>query len=147
MRFFFWRAAEWTAQVGRRDLEAGAQREGETLAGYARRQAAGAMQAEGETAYALRQAEVQMRLAEVCAEEWEGLPALIARGRAGELEQADTAGRAGRVGDVVDDDDDDEDGSDDDERDNRSDGEEEEPVPTLSGAAINPTYVDEVLAM
>ncbi|KAJ7744329.1 hypothetical protein B0H16DRAFT_1322199 [Mycena metata] len=122
VRFFFWRADQWKAQVGRNGHADGPQ-------------------LEGETAYALRQAVVQMELAEECAEEWESLPELIRRGRAGELEVGDTAGAAGGERDEGD-------GSDDDDGDaNESAGEEDDPVPSISGAAINPTYVDEVLAM
>ncbi|KAJ7019538.1 hypothetical protein C8F04DRAFT_1276138 [Mycena alexandri] len=102
VRFFFWRAEEWRAQVGRKELAEGPQ-------------------LEGETAYALRQAAVQMQLAESCAEEWEDLPG-GRRGIAGSDEEED-------------------------EGINESEGEADEPIPATSGGAIKPAYVDEVLAM
>ncbi|KAJ7033998.1 hypothetical protein C8F04DRAFT_1210759 [Mycena alexandri] len=116
VRFFFWRAEEWRAQVGRKELAEGPQ-------------------LEGETAYALRQAAVQMQLAESCAEEWEDLPA-------GELEEGDIPDNAGEAGGG--------DRGSDEEEDkgiNESEGEADEPIPATSGGAIKPAYVDEVLAM
>ncbi|KAJ7732706.1 hypothetical protein B0H16DRAFT_1732692 [Mycena metata] len=125
IRFFFWRAGDWRTQVGRNGHEPGPQ-------------------LEGETAYALRQAAVQMELAEECAEDWEALPELIRRGRAGELEADEmTGGAAGARGALNE-----ADGSDEeDEDDYSSEGEEDDPVPTISGTAINPTHVDEVMVM
>ncbi|KAJ7712910.1 hypothetical protein DFH07DRAFT_974861 [Mycena maculata] len=104
--FHLWRAQRWREQVGRRELGEGPQ-------------------LEGETAYALRQAGVQMRLADRCAAHWKDLPDLIRRGRAGE---------------VV------EEGGESDEEE-ESDGEEEEPIPLLPPREVKSTYVDEVLAM
>ncbi|KAJ7772385.1 hypothetical protein B0H16DRAFT_1305461, partial [Mycena metata] len=120
VRFFFWRAEQWKAQVGRNGHAEGPQ-------------------LEGETAYALRQAAVQMELAEECAEDWEALPELIRRGRAGELDEDDVMGEAQGLRDESD-------GSDEEDGD-ASEGEEDDPVPPTLGAAINPTHVDEVLAM
>ncbi|KAJ7733908.1 hypothetical protein B0H16DRAFT_1327784 [Mycena metata] len=120
VRFFFWRAEEWSAQVGRKGLVDGPQ-------------------LEGETAYARRQAAVQLGLAESCAGEWQALPDLIRRARAGELEE-DDAGNAGDAG-AEDESDEEADGSD------ESSGEEEDPIPAISVGTIKPAHVDEVLAM
>ncbi|KAJ7790154.1 hypothetical protein B0H14DRAFT_3571055 [Mycena olivaceomarginata] len=112
-RFLDWRAQWWREQVGRRTAL--------TIA-----------QSEGETAYALRQAGIQEQLARGFAEEWETLPALILRGRAGELSEA-------AVGETLEEDGSDEDGA--------SDEEEEAPIAEVRQREIKSTYVDEVLAM
>ncbi|KAJ7775778.1 hypothetical protein B0H14DRAFT_2401678, partial [Mycena olivaceomarginata] len=112
-RFLDWRAQWWREQVGRRTAL--------TIA-----------QSEGETAYALRQAGIQEQLARGFAEEWETLPALILRGRAGELSEA-------AAGETLEEDGSDEDGA--------SDEEEEAPIAEVRQWEIKSTYVDEVLAM
>ena len=90
---------------------------------------------EGDTAYAVRQAGIQMQLAQGFAREWEHLPELIRKGRVGELE-VDREEPNNRESDDK--------GSDDDEE---SDDEEEAAIPSLPRRPTKPTYVDEVLSM
>ncbi|KAJ7174245.1 hypothetical protein B0H12DRAFT_1246897 [Mycena haematopus] len=107
LRYLSWRAGWWTEQQGRRpDIDD--------------------VQLEGETAYALRQGGIQMRLARRFAGEWGHLALLIQRGRAGELE-LDDAGK-GLAGE----DQEDRDGE------RESDDEEEEAIPSLPRRPINP---------
>ncbi|KAJ7751515.1 hypothetical protein DFH07DRAFT_774758 [Mycena maculata] len=109
-QFLVWRSDWWKEQVGRRSLEEGPQ-------------------LEGETAYALRQAAIQAKLAVDFATEWKDLPDLIRRGRAGETVE--------------------EEGSDNDEQDEGAGAyeEEHEPILTLPQREVKSTHVDEVLEM
>ncbi|KAJ6538207.1 hypothetical protein DFH09DRAFT_1249732 [Mycena vulgaris] len=111
LRFMGWRADWWRAQIGLRGLPEGPQ-------------------LEGETAYALGQAALQEELLEVFAKDWQRdhrLPAMIRRGRAGELAEED--------GLEVDEGEGDEAGSD----------EEEEEIALLPQRPVKATYVDEIL--
>lgn len=80
-QFLKWRSEWWEGQVGKRGLEDGPQ-------------------AEGETAYALRQAEFQAGLRRAFEKKWRGLAALIASGRgratAAEEESDDEDGEGGK---------------------------------------------------
>lgn len=116
-QFLLSRAAWWAEQVGRRGLGEGPQRE-------------------GETAYALRQAGIQSALADSFAKQWETVPDLIRRGRAGEL--VDEAEEPAPRSDAD---------SDEEEANAGSSGEEDEPIPTLPQREVKSTYVDEVLVM
>ncbi|KAJ7108897.1 hypothetical protein C8R43DRAFT_1139824 [Mycena crocata] len=114
--FLLWRAEWWKEQIGRRGLEDGPQ-------------------LEGETAYALRQSALQMKLRGDFMREWKALPELVRKGRAGELEDEHAAGaQDGRDGDESEEEDDD-----------ASSGEEEEPISLLPGREVKSTYVDEIL--
>ncbi|KAJ7817065.1 hypothetical protein B0H13DRAFT_426053 [Mycena leptocephala] len=107
LQFLRWRSAWWMEQVGRRGLAEGAQ-------------------LEGETAYAVRQAGVQMELHRVFTKDWEGLPALVEQGRAGLLDE--DSGSADGVDDTDD-----------------VSGEELEAISSLPQRPVKSTYVDEVL--
>ncbi|KAF7368058.1 CxC2 domain-containing protein [Mycena sanguinolenta] len=105
--FLRWRSEWWRQMVGQRELPVGPQ-------------------LEGETAYALRQADVQAHLAD----------SFEAEGRDGTL--------------VVDDEDEvenDEQEESDGEEEEEDNSEEEEAIPKLPQRPIKPTYVDEVLVM
>ncbi|KAJ7119198.1 hypothetical protein C8R43DRAFT_901144, partial [Mycena crocata] len=115
--FLLWRADWWKEQIGRRGLDNGPQ-------------------LEGETAYALRQSALQMRLQAGFLRDWETMPELVWRGRAGELEQEGVVGEQ---------DGQDEGSDDDDEEEGLSSGEEEEPIALLPGREVESTYVDEIL--
>ncbi|KAF7358019.1 hypothetical protein MVEN_00849000 [Mycena venus] len=73
LQFLQWRGRWWMEQVGQRDLEDGPQ-------------------LEGETAYAIRQAGVQRRLHSLFVEAWEGMAALVEKGRLGLLPEDDEDG-------------------------------------------------------
>ncbi|KAJ7670787.1 hypothetical protein DFH06DRAFT_1320708 [Mycena polygramma] len=129
-RYLRWRSTWWTQRVDGRMLPAGAQLEGETL-------------------YALRQAATFAALEERYAKEWEALPGLIQRGRAGELDAADLEGWVGvevveveEAGAELDSDDEEEE-----EGEDYVDSEEEAAIPDLPQGTIMSTYVDEVLVM
>ncbi|KAJ6570826.1 hypothetical protein DFH09DRAFT_1362492 [Mycena vulgaris] len=111
--FLLWRADWWKEQVGRRGLSDGPQ-------------------LEGETAYALRQASLQAKLAARFMKEWEAVPELIQLGRQGELQEE----RDARV-----------DSDADSEGDELSSDDEEEAIPSLPERELRSSYVDEVLAM
>ncbi|KAJ7899122.1 hypothetical protein B0H14DRAFT_3124170 [Mycena olivaceomarginata] len=107
LQFLRWRTGWWTAKVGQRGLPEGPQ-------------------CEGETAYALRQAEIQSKLADQFTEEWKTLAGLISQGRAGEVDGAEESDEEGEEG---------------------ASDEEDEPIPTLPARPLKSTYVDEVLVM
>jgi hypothetical protein len=105
LQFLRWRTGWWTAKVGQRGLPEGPQ-------------------CEGETAYALRQAEIQSELADQFTEEWKALAELISQGRAGkEVDGAEESDEEGEEG---------------------ASDEEDEPIPTLPARPLKSTYVDEV---
>ncbi|KAJ7818926.1 hypothetical protein B0H13DRAFT_2132258 [Mycena leptocephala] len=107
LQFLRWRSDWWMDQVGRRGLAEGAQ-------------------LEGETAYAVRQAGVQMKLHSLFTRDWEGLPALVEKGRAGLLDEDTGSAEDGDADDVS--------------------GEELEAISSLPQRPLRSTYVDEVLA-
>ncbi|KAJ6452172.1 hypothetical protein C8R47DRAFT_1229521 [Mycena vitilis] len=101
-------------------------------------------QLEGEASYAVRQAEAQAALAIHFAKEWQALPELIRRGRAGELEVMDDGpGDEDDQEDWIDSDSDVEEG----DLEEYVDSDEEAAIPELPQGAILSTYVDEILVM
>ncbi|KAF7346301.1 hypothetical protein MSAN_01857500 [Mycena sanguinolenta] len=108
LRFFEWRAGWWREQQQRRPVDQA--------------------QMEGDTAYAIRQAGIQTQLARGFAREWEHLPELIRRGRAGELEVEREE-------------------PEDKESDEEESDEEEAAIPSLPRRPTKPTYADEVLTV
>ncbi|KAJ7093352.1 hypothetical protein B0H15DRAFT_947488 [Mycena belliarum] len=121
LAFLSWRAGWWRSQVGRKGLLEGPQ-------------------LQGETAYALRQAALQVELRARFLREWIDIPELIRRGRAGELvveRDVDPGEREREEGE----------GEIDGSETGSSSGEEEEAIPSLPVRELRPSYVDEVLVM
>ncbi|KAJ7688528.1 hypothetical protein B0H14DRAFT_3533268 [Mycena olivaceomarginata] len=123
VEFLRWRAGWWKERVNMRGLPEGPQRE-------------------GETAYAMHQANIQATLASEFLAEWAGLAQLIEDARAGEVVGAGEAGVA-NGGDGASDAEDGEEASE------AGDGEDEEesPISKLPQRAVKSAYMDEVLAM
>ncbi|KAJ7858216.1 hypothetical protein B0H14DRAFT_3447339 [Mycena olivaceomarginata] len=123
VEFLRWRAGWWRERVNMRGLPEGPQRE-------------------GETAYAMHQANIQATLASEFLAEWAGLAQLIEDARAGEVVGAGEAGVA-NGGDGASDAEDGEEASE------AGDGEdkEESPISKLPQRAVKSAYMDEVLAM
>ncbi|KAJ7713623.1 hypothetical protein B0H16DRAFT_1341291, partial [Mycena metata] len=120
-QYLDWRAGWWMEQIGRRE-------------------GLDAEQQEDEAAYAIQQAEVQRELRRLFAIEWAGIPALIASGRLGVLQEDDEEG-GGEEGVGAD-------GQERNAEDAASgdeDDEEDEPVTLLPQRQVKATYVDEVL--
>ncbi|KAJ7182437.1 hypothetical protein C8R43DRAFT_1144448 [Mycena crocata] len=127
LEFMGWRAGWWREQIGRRQLEEGPQ-------------------LEGETAYALRQAALQITLRDRFALEWKDVPDLIRRGRAGELDEDDLKEDDVKqgAGEGSDRDGEDED-EDEDEEEAESSSDEDEPISSVAPREVKSAYVDEVL--
>ncbi|KAJ6510913.1 hypothetical protein C8R45DRAFT_965557 [Mycena sanguinolenta] len=119
LAFLRWRSGWWGGMVGRRELPAGPQ-------------------LEGETAYALRQAGIQAEMADEFEREWKDLADLIRQGRDGTLAVDDDEEDVDVQNEHVE--------GEEDEEDEES-GEEDEPILTLPARQVKPTYVDEVLVM
>ncbi|KAJ7714022.1 hypothetical protein B0H16DRAFT_1742933 [Mycena metata] len=114
-RFSVWREGWWMEQVGRKS-------------------GLDVPQAEGETAYATRQAGVQRELRRLFDIEWDGVPDLVAAGRLSVVNEDDDAGVvAGEAG------------ADDANADEGSSGEEDELIALLPQREVKTTYVDEVM--
>jgi hypothetical protein len=128
IEFLRWRAGWWKERVDMRGLPEGPQRE-------------------GETAYAMRQANIQATLASEFLADWAGLAQLIEDARAGEVVavgEAEVANGGDSASDA-------EDGEEAGEASEAGDGEDEEdeesPISKLPQRAVKSAYMDEVLAM
>jgi hypothetical protein len=123
VEFLRWQAGWWKERVDIRGLPEGPQWE-------------------GETAYAMRQANIQATLASEFLNEWKGLAQLIEDGRAGEVvgvEEAADANIADGASDVE--------GGEGASEAGDSEEEEETPISKLPQRPVKSTYVDEVLVM
>jgi hypothetical protein len=110
LQFLRWRSDWWMEKVGCRGLGEGGQ-------------------LEGETAYAVRQAGVQMEWHRLFTEDWEGLATLVEQGREGLLEEDTLTSEDGCA------------------EDKEADvgGEELEAISSLPQRRLRSAYVDEVL--